>query len=378
MSTNPPSATSSADSGTVAIRPTRLYRDAGIPTNPDDPDIRRTNHPGASTAMTEAAERPPLATGYSVRAPKPDDVEAVQALTARSDLHEFGEEEGYTVDEIRDEWETIDLERDAWLVIAPDGSIAGYAHMGNRGNVRMDVEGYVHPDHFGRGIGTTLLRLSEGRARENVPLAPQNARVVLHNWISGTNAAACALLERAGYTPARYFLRMEKTLAEAPPPPEWPAGITVRSFVPGEDELRYYEIAEEAMADHWGHVPISFEDWKQRRIGSTFDPSIWFLAEEDGEPAGVALCSVASEIGWVDTLAVRRPWRQRGLGMALLRHAMSEFHRRGLKRVALGVDAANPTGATRLYERAGMHMAQQHATYGKELRPGEEPSDGAS
>jgi ribosomal protein S18 acetylase RimI-like enzyme len=58
--------------------------------------------------------------------------------------------------------------------------------------------------------------------------------------------------------------------------------------------------------------------------------------------------------------------------MALLRHAATEFHRRGLKRMALGVDSDSPTGATRLYERAGLHVAQQHATYGKTLREGEE------
>jgi mycothiol synthase len=236
----------------------------------------------------------------------------------------------------------------------------------------MDVEGYVHPNHFGRGIGTAIVRLSEARARENVPLAPENARVVLHNWINGRNADACALLEREGYAPIRYFLRMEASLEDAPPAPEWPEGVTVRHFASDEDALRFYETTEEAWTDHWGHVPVAFEDWKQRRMGSTFDPSLWFIAEEAGEPAGVALCSVSDQLGWVDTLAVRRPWRKRGLGMALLRHAMGEFHRRGLKRMALGVDSDSPTGATRLYERAGLRMAQQHATYGKELRPGEE------
>jgi mycothiol synthase len=44
--------------------------------------------------------------------------------------------------------------------------------------------------------------------------------------------------------------------------------------------------------------------------------------------------------------------------------------------MALGVDADNPTGATRLYERAGMHIGQQYATYSKELRAGIELHDG--
>jgi mycothiol synthase len=34
------------------------------------------------------------------------------------------------------------------------------------------------------------------------------------------------------------------------------------------------------------------------------------------------------------------------------------------------VDAQSLTGATRLYERAGMHIAQEDITYEKELRAG--------
>ncbi len=322
--------------------------------------------------------RLPLTSGYNIRSPRPADVNDVQALTAASDLEEFGEAEGYSIEEIEDEWAGIDLDRDAWLVIAPDGSVAGYAYTRDRQHVRLDVEGYVHPDHYGNRVGTTLLKLTEARAQEHLPLAPANARVVLHNWISGTNPNACALLEREGYTPVRYFLRMETDLDADMPPAEWPDGITVRTFESDDgDAETFHSVFEEAMSDHWGHVPLPFDKWKQRRMGSSFDPGLWFLAAREDEPAGFALCSTTGEIGWIDTLGVRRPWRRRGLGMALLRHAGSAFQQRGLKRMALGVDTANPTGATRLYERAGMHMAQQHATYGKELRAGVDLSNTA-
>jgi ribosomal protein S18 acetylase RimI-like enzyme len=64
---------------------------------------------------------------------------------------------------------------------------------------------------------------------------------------------------------------------------------------------------------------------------------------------------------------VRKPWRRRGLGLALLQHAFTEFWRRGERTVALGVDAENPTGATRLYERAGMHVLFDAVVYEKPL-----------
>lgn len=311
----------------------------------------------------------PLASGYVIRPARPDDADGVHDLTAASDLHDFGVAEGYSVEELRDEWSGLEMDRDTWVVEAPDGMVAGYACIRDKRHVRLDVEGYVHPRHQGKGIGTSLVRASEARANEHLPLAPDNAEVALHNWINGKNASACALLEREGYQPVRYFLRMERDLDDVAPP-EWPEGVTARAFERGKDERRFYEASEEAMADHWGHVPVDFDDWTKRRMGEMFDPALWFVAEEGHEPAGVMLGSLSEGIGWVDLLAVRQRWRRRGLGMALLRQAMVTFRDRGVGRMALGVDAASPTGATRLYERAGMHVAQQHATYGKVLRPG--------
>src|SRR5215468_1533170 len=87
-------------------------------------------------------------------------------------------------------------------------------------------------------------------------------------------------------------------------------------------------------------------------------------ARELGKRKLQAFCSGAGVVG---ALGVRKPWRRRGIAQALLHHAFGEFYRRGKRRVALGVDAENPTGATRLYERAGMHVAFEAVTYGKEL-----------
>ena len=55
-------------------------------------------------------------------------------------------------------------------------------------------------------------------------------------------------------------------------------------------------------------------------------------------------------------LGVRRAWRRQGLGEALLLRSFAAFRQRGLTRGTLGVDASSVTGATRLYERAGMRV----------------------
>ena len=69
----------------------------------------------------------------------------------------------------------------------------------------------------------------------------------------------------------------------------------------------------------------------------------------------------------MNLLGVRPSSRRRGLGLALLRHSFRELRARGVDTVGLCVDASNPTGATRLYERAGMRVMFQADVYSKEL-----------
>ncbi len=311
-----------------------------------------------------------LAPGYTVRRPVFADAAAVHAVIVASEIEEFGEAEGIGVDDLEGDWKQLDLEQDAWIVIAPDGAFAGYGYVRNRRHVRQDVEVYIHPIHYGQGIGTALVRLTEARAREHIALAPPGTRVTVNNWINALNAQARSLLEREGYAPVRYFFRMEIAFGEEPAAASWPAEVTWKRGEANEDLRPFYDTVQEAMADHWGHVPITFEEWCQRRERASFDPSLWFLVLDDGEPAAAALCSISDGMGWIDTLAVRRPWRRRGLGFALLTHGFHELYGRGMRRIVLGVDADSPTGATRLYERAGMRIDQQYATYSKELRAG--------
>jgi len=109
-----------------------------------------------------------------------------------------------------------------------------------------------------------------------------------------------------------------------------------------------------------------------------FDPTLWLLAMDGDQIAGISLNAAQADddpdVGWVSSLGVLRPYRRKGLGLALLQHSFAEFYRRGKRKVGLGVDAYSLTGATRLYERAGMHVARQFSTFEKELRPGHELS----
>jgi GNAT superfamily N-acetyltransferase len=135
-----------------------------------------------------------------------------------------------------------------------------------------------------------------------------------------------------------------------------------------EDARAFYDALQESFEDEWNFVPEPYERWLELRLeASDFDPTLWFLVWDGDEVAAVLRGGRRGDMGWVGAIGVRRPWRKRGLGLALLRHAFADWLDRGVRRVGLGVDSQNPTGATRLYERAGMHAAYEAVCFEKAI-----------
>jgi mycothiol synthase len=298
------------------------------------------------------------------------DLPAVLALAQASDLALIGESD-WTEADLREEWAEYDLERDVFL-LELDGRLAGYAAFERRGDSgRMLVDGYVHPELTGRGVGGELLRLTEERAREEVAAVPAGVRAYLQNAALTSDPAVPSLYEANGYRAVRHFWRMVTDLERAPKP-RVPPGIEVRVFRDPEERQAVYETNQEAFADHWEHVPRSYEEWSRRAFDVPgYDASLVWIALERDEIVAANLCywKRQGDWGWVGSIGVRPRWRRRGIAEALLETAFAEFFRRGERRVALGVDAQSPTGATRLYEKAGMRVFWEAVVYEKELRP---------
>jgi GNAT superfamily N-acetyltransferase len=148
-----------------------------------------------------------------------------------------------------------------------------------------------------------------------------------------------------------------------PPPP-----VALRAEPVQESELRAFHAAlDEAFQDHWEHHSTPFEEWWARHgKNPNLDLSLWFLIRDGDEIAAVTRNEGnRNGGGYIGALGVRRPWRGRGYAKALLLHSFREFFERGMPRVTLGVDAQNPTGATHLYERVGMHVEMENVVYEK-------------
>lgn len=263
------------------------------------------------------------------------------------------------VDDMRDWWSQLDVERNAWLVEA-GGRVVAVGSLMQRGD-KLDGWMSVDPDFNGRGISTALVGLAEARAREL-----RGPSIKLGTFAE--NAAGRALLEGLGYRDVRHYYEMRIDLDGPPPDPEWPPGLSTVPFELADARSLHAAIGD-AFAGEWNFHQRSFDEFKALRLDAPdFDPTLWFVVKDAGETAAFILCW-AKRFGGphVGLVGVRKSWRRRGLGLALLRHAFGEFHRRGERHVALGVDAENATGATLLYERAGMHVHSEEIVYEKEL-----------
>jgi mycothiol synthase len=291
--------------------------------------------------------------GFVFRRPRPEDVGAATRIL-HAEEQRFRDE---PPQDAPDWWRWAKLDQ-SWIVEADGAPVAFAALMDGGGHTACWVS--VDPRHEGRGLGTELLSRAEQQARELG--SPK-----LTAGMFAENTAARALLERLGFREVRRFYHMRIDLDSAPPPAEWPEGITVSTFRP-EEARAFYAALEEAMADDWGHVSVGFEEWKRRRLDAPdTDTSLWFIARAGEEIAGLLRGERQHGGGWIGAIGVRPAWRRRGIASALLQHAFAEYHRRGEPHVGLGVDTQNPSGATRVYERAGMRVTTQNVVFEKVL-----------
>jgi mycothiol synthase len=264
-----------------------------------------------------------------------------------------------------------DLDNDVVLVHEENGGlVAGLILYADGPPVRDSLAlGLVHPESWGRGLGTFVTLLGEERARRKLPLAPPTGRVTVHGSRFVQNDAAGRLFGDLGYRNVRTWWRMTIDLTDdaAPEPPD---GIELRPFDPARDSRAVYTSLDEAFRDHWGEGMHSYEDWA---AGVADEPGFVLTAVDGAEIAGVLVARAATgadpDAGLIGELGVRRPWRKRGLGLFLLRTAFAELRRLGRTRAVLNVDAESPTGATRLYERAGMRVELAWDRWEKVLRP---------
>ena len=262
-----------------------------------------------------------------------------------------------------------------------DGEMIGYAYVAWRdedSGTRLYLNrGCVHPDWRRRGLGRALLRWDERRARAIAAGHAFDGPRLFGVWCADSAAGKAALLRSEGYTVVRRNYAMRRAALDDLPDALLPPGLELRSVRP--EHLRpIWDGMVEAFRDHWGSGPVTEADFERWLNDPMHDTRMWRIAWDaaTGQVAGVCINTIFPEENarhnreefWVEDLAVRRPWRKRGLGRALLVESM-RLLRDGfdMTSAGLGVDADNMSGALRLYEGVGFRPVKSFSTYRKPM-----------
>ncbi len=250
-----------------------------------------------------------------------------------------------------------------------NGELVGYAHI----DLTDEVEGasaelVVAPTQRQTGVGDALIN----------GLVGVSADGRLRLWAHGGHAGAAHLARAHGFDQVRVLWQMRRSLHAALPSPRLPAGVRLRTFEPGVDEVEWLSVNASAFADLPDQGGWTRADLERRIQEPWFDPSGFLVAvanDADGNEQIVGFHwtkvhgghththghshspshspSHGHElIGEVYVVGVLPEYRGSGLGRALVLAGLAHLRSRGLAQAMLYVDAENVT-AIRLYESLG-------------------------
>ena len=251
------------------------------------------------------------------------------------------------------------------LLVRDDDRVVGYAHVDATDRVEgASAELLVCPKHRGHGLGRQLVeRLLE--------LSPDGR---LRLWAHGDAEAAAALAGALGFRRTRSLWQMRRPLAEPLAPVATPEGVTLRTFVVGQDEQAWTDLNNKAFAIHPDQGNWSVEEVLVREAEAWFDPAGFFLAERDGRLVGFHWTKVHggehhgnhehAAVGEVYVVGVDPSEQGHGLGPWLTSVGLEHLQRQGLPEVLLYVDEGN-TNAIRVYERLGFSRYATDVCYAR-------------
>lgn len=277
------------------------------------------------------------------------------------------------------------------IVAELHGRVVGFAALASRQpHIVAELTLAADPEHHRQSLGAQLIGWAEAQARKLAHLAPRGAQVVLQCHLFESDRSTIELVERRGFELVREWLHFEIDMSAPPPVPVWPDGVAAGPMDQRRDWPAVGQALDQAFADHWGELrrdALPPEDGEAEDDNGEDAPDegddpysnsrdhCFVIARGDeviGSCLGNARTVEWPATGKIGSISVTRQHRRRGIGLAMMYHALGAFYRRGIRRVVLDTDAGSWTGSYRVYERAGMHVFRRERLYEKVARPGAE------
>lgn len=245
------------------------------------------------------------------------------------------------------------------------------------GALELQVALVFAPRAVRQPVAALLLDWAFARGRQFATGQPAGRERWFAAWCSDGEAWTRDALETAGFRTERHFLLLERHDLDAlDPAPALPPGLEVRDVKPGH-RRPIWEADVESFRDHWGTPDTSEAAFERFLAESAQRPDLWQVAWSGDEVAGHVLVTVHEDEnaalgvsrGWLDSVAVRRPYRRRGLATALVVRALRALRAAGYEAAVLGVDASNPQDALGLYQRVGFEIVSSATAYRRPFDP---------
>lgn len=250
------------------------------------------------------------------------------------------------------------------------GTLAGYAHLDTTGDSfgRQVAELVVRPGYRRGGLARRMVDAVVDKAGANV------AQDKLRLWAHGDHPAAARLAERTGFSRVRELLVM-RAFAEGAdwPEPSLPEGVTLRTFVRGQDEQAVVDVNARAFDWHPEQGALTVEELREAERAEWFDASGFFLAERAGKVVGFHWTKVhpadpdrfdGEPVGEVYVVGVDPAAQAGGLGKALTLAGLRYLRERPLRQVILYVEGDNAP-AIAVYSRFGFTRYAVDVQYGR-------------
>src|SRR5688572_26004557 len=260
--------------------------------------------------------------GHTIRAATPADAGALAELFNAVTLAEVGVAWTDEIDMRANlTAPSFDLANDAPLVFDEAGGlVAGALLFPDDAPVTTVLAiGLVRPEARGRGIGTFITSLAEEHARRKIPTEAGRFTVRATRFVQ--NKLAAQLFRDLGYEPVRTWWRMAIELGHDAPAASLPSGLDITPFEPERDARAVYDALHEAFLDHWADAEGRRPDCADRGVDGPASRTVEIRRERGAlAPVLVDRAGLAAdpEAGSLQELGVRRQWRRRGLGIALL------------------------------------------------------------